>query len=410
MAPSQENLVTFDPDFHLRELRPACRRIKELVEFRGYEIIKLDFSRTRTAFADAMLPLASIIYKYRKDGVKFHLVESFNPRLNRIMRKSAWLKLMTGNENPDEDNSGDLNAPAQRFYDPDTQTSSVERLLDNVLRLVTRLDRNHLRALEWSLLEVTGNVLDHSESELGGLIQLVLKPSSQEIQFVVADSGIGIAQSLRNGLGNNWSDEWALEQAVKEGVTSGKGQGNGLYGTLRIATVSGGAFSINSGHAFLSLSRDGRTVAREEDIIYDGTTVDCTISFAKPLLLERALNFKIAPNHIPLDIIDLSYDHDGDHVLRIDLAKETRTVGSRIAGRFLRQKLLNLMRLGGMSAIEINCGSIGLIASSFADELFVKMLIELDEQNFGSKVRITSVSEVNQMIINRSRAQRIKAI
>ncbi len=401
-----ENMLSFEYDFHLRDLRPTTLRIAELIEFRGFDHLTLSFEQTSRAFADAMLPLVALALKYREEGVAFTIVPPVNPKLRRIMLKSGWLNYFDPRYPEAEPEESDLNLPAYRFANPDTQTFAVDRLLDRILRLVSRLERNHLRALEWALNEITDNVLTHSESEFGGLIQLVLKPHSQEIQFVVADAGIGIPNSLRRGLSLSYSDEEALEQAVMEGVTSGVGQGNGLYGTIRIAAVSGGAFSINSGSAFLSISRDRRTVVREESVGCVGTTVDCTISFARPLILENALNFRGKP-YTPVDYIDNKYDNEADY-LEFTLRDETRSVGSRLSGRLTRQMIMNLLTSTNKTGVAIDSSGIGLMSSSFADELFVKLLLEFREENFGQRVRLIGISEVNAQIIERSRMQRMK--
>jgi anti-sigma regulatory factor (Ser/Thr protein kinase) len=115
------------------------------------------------------------------------------------------------------------------------------------LKTLSFVTRDDLRALEWSVNEICDNVLNHSLSEIGGLFQFNLRRFSREVEFIVADAGIGIPNSLRSIANKGWSDEFALEQSIKQGVTRDPkfGQGNGLFGTYQIAALSGGTFHIS---------------------------------------------------------------------------------------------------------------------------------------------------------------------
>ena len=113
-----------------------------------------------------------------------------------------------------------------RFEDFNEQSQLVNEVMETILSNLSDFDRNHLRAIEWSLNEITDNVLVHSNS--GGLMQVTAMRTRKKIEFVVADAGLGIAQSLRSGHPEINSDVEALSLAIKEGVTRDKnvGQGN----------------------------------------------------------------------------------------------------------------------------------------------------------------------------------------
>jgi hypothetical protein len=208
-------------------------------------------------------------------------------------------------------------------------------------------------------------------------------------------------------LGTSWTDERALEEAVREGVTRGTGQGNGLYGTLRVAFESGGAFSINSGKAYLALNRSGKLMARETEYHFPGTSVDCTISISKPLILERALNFG-SRRDVPLDILDVHYDElIDDGYLVFSIEDECRSFGSRREGAIARVRLENVVRSMQLEGVVFDCSHVGVMSSSFADELIARFCVKYASSSIGSKIKLKNCDPVNLGIIQRSLSQRI---
>ena len=117
------------------------------------------------------------------------------------------------------------------------------------------IERSVLAGLEWSVNEITDNVLNHAESPLGGLVQVATQRETVAFQFVVGDARRGILASMRDGFPDLQDDAEAIGEAVKQGVTRNPdiGQGNGLAGTLRVAALSNGSFSVLSGQALLGL-------------------------------------------------------------------------------------------------------------------------------------------------------------
>lgn len=402
---NKENIVAFQGEFPVRDMRLAYNYIKNLVEFRGYEEITLDFRDAYSCFPDAIIPIISCIIKYREDGIKFSVTPPTSNSLSRTFQSANWLHLIEPEKyKPDLDTRSDR-FPTKIFRDSTEQNRIVNEIIDKILKTTNFLTRDHLRALEWALNEISDNVLIHSENESPGLIQMIHKPNTKEIEFTVSDCGIGIPQSLRQGLNVSWSDKQALEESVKEGVTRGTGQGNGLFGSIRIAEASGGAFSINSGRAYLALTRDGKVMMRTEDQDGPGTSVDCSFSYARPLVLENALSFKTG-SHIPLDLIDLKYEND-DGDIYFKLSEETTSIGSRQAGFEVRRKLENIMSLSNINRVAIDCSGIPLMSSSFADEFFVKLMQKFPQPEFSKKFSIYGLNETNINIINRSSNQRL---
>ncbi len=146
------------------------------------------------------------------------------------------------------------------FKTPDEQNETVNRILEVLISAYPELERSSFATIEWSLNEIMDNVIVHSESKTGGLVQLkVHRNKGKEIEIVVSDSGVGIVESLKNVYKNRGKME-ILFESINEGVTNGKGQGNGLFGTSEVCRVTNGEFSIHTGDIALRLIKMVRLV------------------------------------------------------------------------------------------------------------------------------------------------------
>ncbi len=273
------------------------------------------------------------------------------------------------------------------------------------------MHRSDFAAFEWSVNEITDNVLTHSESSIGGLVQVsTFQKNKNQVQFVVADAGVGIPETLKNGYPDITSDTEALDKAIKEGVTRDKkiGQGNGLFGSYEICSKSKGFFSVHSGHACLEYNNKKGLSISNEKIPYAGTLVVATIDFSIPKLLEDALRFK-GERYQPVDYLELKYQTSENDDIYFKLKDEAKSYGSRVAGRPIRNKLSNLLKMGGHQKIIIDLSDIPLVSSSFADEVFGKLFLEAGPVMFTQKFELINVMDTVQSLINKAITQRIVA-
>jgi hypothetical protein len=381
-----------------------------VVENAGYQDLELDFTHCTAAFAGPMLAIASRVQHLLIKGVDTDLQLPADDTLRRLFLNTNWAHFIDFRRYEPSAFRGTAQIPALKFADFEQQNLSVNSVLDRILVALSGFNRSHLRAIEWSINEITDNVINHSQSPVGGLLQVTnFSKKKRTIQYAVSDAGIGIPHTLRSGHPELNSDADALDRAIREGITRdpAAGQGNGLYGSWRVSVLSGGSFEIQSGNATLiSLPKTGLHI-RTEKIPLNGTVVIVEIDYSKPLLLEEALRFGGKP-HTPLDVIDLAYEEmDGKIVFR--LKDESQGFGTRAAGRPIYQKLLNLSRLTDGKPIEIDLHGIPVISSSYADELFGKLYIQFGPLEFGQRFRIVHVDSVVRSLIDRAIEQRMKA-
>ena len=286
----------------------------------------------------------------------------------------------------------------------DEQFEAVNSVLEATLASLENLDREALGALEWVVNEITDNVLNHAQSKVGGFIQATTY-ANKVVEFVVADAGLTIPRTL--GIADH---ERALEEAIKEGVTSNKktNQGNGLYGSFRIASLSGGNFRIHSGHASLVATPD-EVKYQKHGLLFPGTIVVARVNCAEEGLLEKALRFGGKPHRPGSDFIDQKYETENSNEYRFVLVQESRSFGSRDAGKPMRTKLTNLINASEDSVLFIDLKEINIISSSFADEVFGMIFAEIGPLEFMTRIKFENTNSVVRGLIDRAIKQRMKA-
>jgi uncharacterized protein DUF4325 len=389
------------------DVLPVVAALHNLVHKQGYKDVILDFSKSRYLHPKYMLPLVATARSYRIEKVDFELVEPEDPSSARLLQNTNWAHLIWPEKYEARDDRNQLHLSAIQYSTASDQFDAVDRSIDVLLKSVGGLDRGRLKALEWSLNEITDNVLNHAESPMGGLLQVVTFPRKHLVEFYVCDGGVGIPRTLRQGRPQLTDDVSALRQAIEEGVTrnSKTNQGNGLFGTFKCCEVSGGEFDIISGYAGLK-HRPGQLHASKNAIPYKGTFVRASINYGFEQLLEKALIFRGRAHNPAGDYIERIYQNSAEDI-RFKVGDELSTFGSREAGKSARTQIENLMDRG-RSAIIFDFGGIHLISSSFADEVFGKMFIDLGPIKFGQLCRFENVDSTVQNLIDRAISQRMR--
>lgn len=408
MIRREKNKIIFEREFYIGDLLGAIAVLHQAVTA-GFDDLILDFSQCVAAFAPPVLAFCSQVMKLRSEGVEFQVELPKKLELARLFRNTNWAHFLGPDDNPPSEFKGFTQVPATHFANDVEQRQAVNRIINGILGAIPDLDRRELSALEWSVNEVTDNVLVHSRSPIGGLIQVsTFQRVKKRIEYIVVDAGVGIPQTLRPSHPELTSDAAALEQAIREGVTrdSDVGQGNGLYGSYQVCSHSGGSFHLESGYGKLTFNdRTGLGVTTEK-VPFKGALVVAQINFSDPRLLAEALKFG-GRQHIPTDFVELTYEqHDRAEVLFV-VKNETTSFGSRIAGTPLRNKLLNLVRMCPGERIIVDFADIPLVSSSFADEVLGKLFVELGPMTFAQRFEFRSVASTVQQLVDKAINQRV---
>jgi anti-sigma regulatory factor (Ser/Thr protein kinase) len=352
-----------------------------------------------------MLPLAIFCRKLLHDGFEVLLQLPLDHKLARLFQNSNWAYLIDPRSHGQTEYDAGQHLPAYLYSTPEQQYQAVNNVVELVLKNLKISDRKQIQAVEWSVNEIADNVLNHSSSAVGGAIQVTVRADKGFIELVVADAGIGIPRTLREGHPKLTSDVEALDAAIREGVTrnSSTNMGNGLFGSFKLAELSKGRFGIYSGYASLSFNDAKGLHSKNEKIPYAGTVVACSINISNPELLSRALTFKGQP-YIPMySIIDRI---DENEISTIRLCDEVVSFGSRPAAKPIRTKIENIISTTS-AKIVIDLDDVALVTSSFADEVFGKLFVSLGPLTFMSRLSVVGGSKIVRQLIDRAISQRM---
>jgi len=375
----------------------------------GYDTVILDFSSVTKSYPNGMVPLICNIDLHKRNGIKFEITLPKNQSSSNLFITSNWAHLLSPEKYDQEEIQHDKHLTTLRFIDSCGQQDVVNKFID-VVMCNMKLERSVISGLEWSINEITDNVLNHSKSEDGGLIQLSTFPSDNSVHFAVADSGLGILTTLKQSIPTLKSDIHAIGEAVKAGVTRDNsiGQGNGLAGTLRISTMSGGSFSITSGNGHINFySGEAKKYERRPYEAFHGTLICADMKTdSKTFSISEALGFEKFENYLPVDVIEMNYLRD-DGLMHFCVSIETTGFGNRQAGRQLRQKLLNILNAEPTIPVDVDWSGIPIISSSFADEFMGKLFLELGAMTFSARLRNTKMEKLIRDLLDKAIAQRL---
>jgi anti-sigma regulatory factor (Ser/Thr protein kinase) len=371
----------------------------------GYTSINLDLSKTSSAFAADMMPLAAVCRAKLLEGVDIMLELPTDAKLARLFNNCNWSHLIDPRTHEQSAYKPHHHLPALIYKDSKVHFQTIDQIMELLLRQLDGFTRDHLAALEWAINEITDNVLNHAESPIGGVVQVSINQKRGLLEVVVCDAGHSIPVTLGKAHPSITSDTDALDRAIREGVTrnSQTNMGNGLFGSYRVSQLSKGHFSIYSRYATLDFKeRTGLHVTRE-DIPFPGTVVVCGIKLDNPEVLLEALSFK-GEQHTPgYTYVDRATEED---VVVLRLKEQSASFGSREAGKGLKNKIMTLARTSS-GKIILDLMDVPLISSSFADEVFGKIFSELGPMNFMAKIQIVGGNAVVRQLIDRAIAQRM---
>lgn len=389
-------------------VKDFCSALDKFYET-GKKNLTIDFERVERAYPSGVLPIITSLDLVRQKGVTIYVKLPKNDGTRKLFRSVNWAHYLSPEQFEKSESTHDRHLVTRRFENPEQQKKVVDDFMDVVLRSMP-VPKDILSGLEWSINEITDNVLNHSESKFGGIIQASTYPGEQTIAFAIADSGRGILKSMQEGYPSLRSELDAIGEAVKAGVTRNPkfGQGNGLAGSLRVTTMTGGSFDITSGN--------GRLVVTQEETVkkpfiyskYQGTIVCGQIKITDDFSISKALDFDgNKSTYIPVDIVEMQYEMEDKDCLILIMKEESTGFGSRKSGLQIRTKIKNLMTARPNYPLIIDWSGVPVISSSFADELIGKLFLEMGAMSFSSIVRNQGMENLVRGLLDKAIAQRL---
>lgn len=367
----------------------------------GFEEFNVDFSKTRTAFPNASVPIAGLIDFYNYNGVPIREVGR-----SSIVNAIHLLDPILIKSQNDLSSINSLNK-IFKFTDSNHVFWLVNAMLEE-LNSSDKFERGVLEGLEWCLNEVMDNVIQHSDSNCGFVMGQIHK-TSKHVAFTIFDAGRGIYNSLKESIHNPRNPVDALTLCLQEGVTRDKkiGQGNGMYGLRRIIENNAGRLTLTSNSASYFLKGDKAetfsripTLSREQGC----AIVDFQLDYENNVSIAEALKFN-GKSYEPVNLKIEELENDKGEIEFILLEKSSG-FGTRQAGERIRNQILNIHQQSNQ-VIVIDFKGVELISSSFADELLGKLVVEFGFFGFNNLIRMRNMNSLVQNIVQRSVSQRM---
>ncbi len=380
-----------------------------LFEETGNDQLTLDFTNVTHAYPNGMLAIIAQIQRIRQNSKKIYVRLPMDDNTRKLFRSVNWAHHLSPDQFPKSESSHDRHLVTRFFTNATEQKNSVDDFMDVILRNM-ELPRDIISGLEWSINEITDNVLNHSQSEIGGIVEATTYPSNEQIAFAVADAGVGILTTLKEGIPTLRTDLQAMGEAVKQGVTRNPkfGQGNGLAGSLRFTTMTGGSFEITSGNGRLLTTPDKTTRSQRNPFqVYNGTLVCGQVRMNPDFSISKALDFGTGIDYTPVDIIESLYEMEDADCFILKMKAESTGYGSRKSGIQIRTKINNLISAEPTYPILIDWEGVPVISSSFADELMGKLFLKLGPITFAAKIRNVKMDNLIKSLLDKAISQRL---
>lgn len=373
--------------------------IRSLVAAREIDPVFVEIASDIAIYPNQILPIIGVIEYYKSQGVSVKF-RNLDPRCFSLVDTQTY--------------SGESRVLGRVWKF--TQSQEVSNIVDGYRKEFERVGvfaKGTLYAMEWALNEVMDNVLRHSGVNCG-YVMAQYHQDSKLIALSVFDYGQGIMNSFS---GSEYSesiqdDLSVIELALGEGITRDKatGQGNGLFGLVSIVKEGHGLLNIRSGRGYYSIdSSEGYTSTSLKKRSHEKCPSKDASSTLVDFQLKRDREINI--NDINLfkdyDLVDLHLEDFEDEIKGYvyDIAKHSEGTGTREAGMRARNQILNVVKQTGTS-ITLDFSNVGVMSSSYADELIVKLLLDVGIFQFNRAIRLKGLSDTHKRILEKSFRQR----
>ncbi|MEF2278858.1 DUF4325 domain-containing protein [Deinococcus sp. YIM 134068] len=372
--------------------------IKRELEKNKTSSLIIDLIRLDGADQDGVLPLIALLDRYREAGLPVVVRMPRAHELRAIFNNHNWSHYLDKSHKKIQ-RQNTRSTGVLEFND----FSSLNNIINKAMHIAIKggtFKNGALQSLEWSLNEITDNVVRHSGNSHGWFE--VTWQADGSIKFTVCDNGVGIPATMRAAFPELSDDADAIHRSVEKGVTSNsEGQGNGLAGTLEITHQCDGLLIINSYKGHLH-SLKGRVKSEPACVPYMGTFVH----FSMPDDVEIDLT-KAIWGYESLGYAQLKYDMNESDDVVIRLREEESNFGNRPTGLRVRNLIQNTVTQFEGRRIVIDFNEVGLISSSFADEVFGKLALSWGILNFTRILKIINATNLVENIINKAIMQRM---
>jgi len=253
--------------------------------------------------------------------------------------------------------------------------------------------------MEWAVNEIVDNIRIHSNTKVPGVVCAQYYPQRHRLDIAICDMGLGIRETLSSSH-NIIDSQDAIKNALSRGITRDPkvGQGNGMAGALTISEANKGELSVWTGDCLFELKNDAQNYFPIPNVLGTGIMFSLDtqhgVDLSKTWIGESGFSF--------IDAIAESVAEVGG----VDVSERCKTTGNRTPAKALRRWILSV--LSEMEEpLKLNFSKIKSASSSFLDELLGRLVEELGENNFKSKIKLNGMNEMIQRMANVVIAQRL---
>lgn len=246
-----------------------------------FDDIVIDMNATNWFSADMCAAFGAILHSLGNRLNEVHLIH-IPEGVERILSKNGFLSHYGRVIIPDQCGT---TIPYQRFDIQDDHffANYIEDELIHRPEL-PEISNELLRKFRESIFEIFSNAVLHSNTDLGIFSCGQFFPANDQLDFTVADLGVGIPNNIRDYTGSEFSPEAAISWAIEEG-NSTKGDnlpgGLGLKLLLDFIDLNGSCIQIVSDAGYWQ-RKNRKTTAKRLSFPFPGTVVSIEIKTNDP--------------------------------------------------------------------------------------------------------------------------------
>ena len=244
-----------------------------------FDDIEIDMSTTTWFDADMCAAFGAILYRLSDNLNTIRLINIF-PNVEKILSKNGFLSHYGREKIPDRWRT---TIPYQRFDVKDDRyfADYIENELVHRAEMPV-MSRGLLKKFRESIFEIFSNAVLHSRTELGIFSCGQFFPKRDQLDFSIADLGVGIRKNVQDHTGKPFSAEaailWATEgrNTTKHGPVPG---GLGLKLLCEFIDLNGGCIQIVSDAGYWR-RKNKETFTAPLNCRFPGTVVTVEINTA----------------------------------------------------------------------------------------------------------------------------------
>lgn len=244
-----------------------------------FDDINIDLGATAWFDADMCAAFGAILYRLGKDLNTVRLT-NIRPGVENILLKNGFLSHYGREKIPDR---WGTTIPYRRFDAKDDRffADYIENELIHRSEMPI-MSSGLLKKFRESIFEIFSNAVLHSRSELGIFSCGQFFPARHQLDFSVADLGVGMRQNIKDNAGLDLSSEAAIVWATEGRNTTKRGRvpgGLGLKLLVEFIDLNGGCIQIVSDAGYWRREK-GKTLTASLIHSFPGTVVTVEINTA----------------------------------------------------------------------------------------------------------------------------------